>query len=75
MGHWEVARITKIDRRTGRFEVYSQARRIYLQGCLPDLTNSQYLLGDQVRIFVKVLPYAVKIKMISKDAHWKQKND
>lgn len=63
---WEVARITSINNRTGQIEVYCAKFGRFISAKLKDLINSRFTLHDRVRIFVEILPYTVRLKMVTK---------
>jgi len=65
-GSWQVAHLTSLNKSNGAFEVYCSKYGKKIQGKLPDLINSPFMLYDRVRIFVEVLPYTLRIKMLTK---------
>lgn len=65
-GAWELARITSLNKRTGKVEVFCRKYNCFISASLPELINSQHKVYDTVRIFVEVLPYTLRIKMLTK---------
>lgn len=63
---WQVAHITSINKRTGEFEVYCAMHGKAIRGRLAELINSQFALYDRVRVLIEVLPYTLRIKMVTK---------
>ncbi len=66
IGVWHIAHITHLDKRTGLIEAYCSKLGKTLRGQLPELVNSGFMLQDKVRLFVETLPYALRIKMVTK---------
>lgn len=65
-GNWYVAHLTSLNKKTGSFEVYCSKFGKKVQGKLPELIYSNYMLYDKVRVFIDVLPYTLRIKMLIK---------
>lgn len=63
---WQIAHITSLNKRTGDFEVYCAKYSKSIRGCLVDLINSRFFIHDRVRVLVEVLPYTLRVKMITK---------
>lgn len=63
-GSWKIARLNKLDKKTGVFEVYCLEMDRYLQGHLKDLINTTIKVNDKVRILIEKTDYSLRIRML-----------